>query len=147
MGTKRTIKITQQRLSNIISEAIESTLKEGCHSLNYYEMSSDVPSEALLEMARLNVENDSKSPFPSDIYDLRMWSNDHSLIHFHITNKQDGWEVTSSLEGKVLSIKKKSTSLNIKKVEELCKEWLSGSNKYGFNNKQYAKSIWDSIHN
>ena len=106
----------------------------------------EIDDKMLLEIARLNVGSDSNSPFPSNIYDLRMWSNDHDPIHFHVTNKQEGWKVTCSIEGNVLSIKKQTPSLNIKKVEKLCKEWLNGTNKYGINNKQNAKSIWDSIH-
>ena len=56
------------------------------------------------------------------------------------------WEVIYSIEGNVLSIKKKVPSLNIRKVEELCKDWLNVTNKYGINNKQNAQSIWDSVH-
>lgn len=110
------------------------------------EKSFEIDDKMLLEMARLNVGNDSNSPFPSNIYDLRMWSNDHEPIHFHVTNNQEGWEVTCSIDGDVLSIKKQTKSLNIKNVEKLCKAWLDETNKYGINNKQNAKSIWDSIH-
>ena len=105
-----------------------------------------VVREMLTEMARLNVANDNSSPFPSDIYELKMWSNDHEPIHIHIINKQENWEVTVSLEGKTLEIKKASNKLNIQKVEKQFKTWLTKNNKYGINNKKYALSVWDSIH-
>lgn len=39
----------------------------------------------LVEIARLNVNEIGNVPFPSNKFNIKIWSNDHNPPHFHIT--------------------------------------------------------------
>lgn len=86
----------------------------------------------LLEMAKLNLKEDSKSLFPANAY--RIWgqgdNSPHKEPHLHIRSKQEGWELkvyikTCELWEVVNSGKRKSKDFSIyQDVIKNLKEWF-----------------------
>lgn len=138
------VKLTQEQLERVVSTAVKKLMtEEAALKLDYYEQSE---LEELVEMARLNKDNGGNTPFPSNVYEVKMWSNDHEPPHFHIINNQEDWEVTADLDGNILAVKRQSKKMNIQQIEKMCKEWLSQKNKYGTTNRVLAVQSWDVIH-
>ena len=138
------VKLTQEQLEMVVSTAIKKLMTEDAAlKLDYYEQPE--PDE-LVEMARLNHDNGGNTPFPSNVYEVKMWSNDHEPPHFHVINNQEDWEVTADLDGNVLAVKRQRKKMNIQQIEKMCKEWLSQKGIHGTTNRHDAIVIWTSLH-
>ena len=86
--------------------------------------------EPLLEMARLNKKDGSKSPFPSNKY--RLWvqgdNSAHKPPHMHISYSQDGWEIKVYIETgelwQVVSFGNRGRTDRFEDIIKLVKEWF-----------------------
>lgn len=59
--------------------------------------------DELVEMARINLKNYGNTPFPSNKFEIKMWSNDHNPPHFHVL--YDGWNISFNINnGKELNV-------------------------------------------
>lgn len=109
--------------------------------------------EPILEMAKLNLKDDSTSEFPSNKY--RVWvqgdNSAHKPPHMHIADKQEGWELKIYIESEELWQverfgKRKSTD-TFSDVMKLVKSWLQKDTtmpgRIG-TNKETAMNEWEA---
>lgn len=62
------------------------------------------PKKPLVEMAKLNSKDNGNSLFPSNSYEIKIWSHDHNPPHIHI--KKDGCEALFEIEnGQLFQVK------------------------------------------
>lgn len=102
----------------------------------------------IVEMARLNNKDAGAVPFPSNKFDIRIWSNDHLPPHFHVI--ADGWDISFLIEdGRVYRVNKigknSSTYTYIEKNVPIWLEMENSANKK-ITNKEFAELTWDSNH-
>ena len=142
---KKTIKITEQELHNLIKETTMAILNTRISPINTYNNKS---TDLIVEMARINKKEMGKCIFPYDTWEVKIWSNDHNPPHFHIL--REGWDVSFDINnGSVVSIK--SQGQNKKIYEYMCaneKEWLSSTcfAQKKLTNQENALLHWDSLH-
>lgn len=78
----------------------------------------------LVEMVRLNVNEIGNVPFPSNKFNIKMWSNNHEPPHFHVIANE--WDISFFIEsGEIYKVNKigkdfKTYSYILKNV----KAWL-----------------------
>ncbi len=102
----------------------------------------------IVDMARINKEENSKGVFPYSTWEVKMWSNDHNPPHFHII--RDGWNVSFLIEdGSILEVKTKGAEKNI--FDYMCNnvnKWLDSKCfiEDSITNKKNALNVWNQIH-
>lgn len=136
--------ITFQQVKDIVREIVEQiAFSEGT---DYYIL-NQIPIE---EMAKLNLHDTGAVPFPYNKFDIRIWSNDHNPPHFHVIDKETGWEITINIEtGQLISTKRVGNSSNIYRyILKNIPIWLkmkSLENK-SMTNQENAMTIWNKNH-
>lgn len=102
----------------------------------------------IVDMARINKEENCKGVFPYSTWEVKMWSNDHNPPHFHII--RDGWNVSFLIEdGSIFEVKTKGAEKNI--FDYMCKnvnKWLDSKCfiEDSITNKKNALNVWNQIH-
>lgn len=123
-----------KNIPDLDREWIDSYIKE-----NY--------SNVLNEMARIN-KNEFYGYFPSNKFEIKIWSNDHNPPHFHVISA--GWNIVVEIEtGNILKTKSVGTDSKIYKyVEDHIKDWLSQKSRMQkkLTNKEVAQQAWELIH-
>lgn len=127
-----------QNINYFIKDAIREH-KRHCVKLN---------NEPLVEMAHLNKNEYGAVPFPSNKFDIRIWSDGHNPPHFHVI--AEGWDISFHIEsGKVYRINtyggsSKMYNYIIKNIPI----WLQMKSKAFPNttNLEAAIGIWSSLH-
>ena len=138
------MRITFQEIKDIVKEVLEKlAFSEG---KDYYVLNR-IPLD---EMAKLNLHDTGAVPFPYNKFDIRIWSNDHNPPHFHVIDKESGWELTINIEtGQLLSTKCVGNSSNIYRyILKNIPIWLkmkSLENKR-ITNQENAMIIWSQNH-
>ena len=90
----------KEKLNQLIKKEIHEQLAKQTAKLS---VGAD---ELLVEMARINLQENGKSIFPYDKWEVRIWSNDYFPPHFHICS--EGWDVSFLIEtGEELNINDK----------------------------------------
>lgn len=136
--------ITFQQVKDIVREIVEQiAFSEGT---DYYIL-NQIPIE---EMAKLNLHDTGAVPFPYNKFDIRIWSNGHNPPHFHVIDKETGWEITINIEtGQLISTKRVGNSSNIYRyILKNIPIWLkmkSLENK-SMTNQENAMTIWNKNH-
>lgn len=148
MKSGRTIKITEQKLRNIVNEAVEKVVNEGCFALNYDETPSNTHTEPLFEMARINVRESGNGLFPYNKLELKVLSNDHTPPHFHVI--ADGWDVSFKIDsGELLVINRKGRNTKIYQymITNIPK-WLESPAAImpKITNRENVQMQWEQIH-
>lgn len=123
-------------ISYILKDAIREH-KRHCVNLN---------NGPLVEMARLNVDEYGAVPFPSNKFDIRIWSDGHNPPHFHVI--AEGWDISFHIEnGKVYRVNtyggsSKMYNYIIKNIPI----WLKMKSVVAplMTNQEYAMAAWRS---
>jgi hypothetical protein len=148
MKSERIIKITEQELRNMVNEAVEKVVNEGCLALNYDETPFNTHTEPLFEMARINVREAGNGLFPYNKWELKVWSNDHTPPHFHVI--ADGWDVSFKIDsGELLVVNRKGRNTTIYQymITNIPK-WLEAPAAImpKITNRENAQMQWEQIH-
>ena len=60
--------------------------------------------ETLVEIAHINLKEIGNVPFPTNKFEIKIWSNDHNPPHFHVIC--EGWNISFTIEdGRELEVK------------------------------------------
>lgn len=134
--------MTGNELKYIVQDAVRIYLFE---NIGHGKLINRNP---IIEMARLNTKDEGAVPFPSNKFDFRIWSNDHSPAHFHII--AEGWDISVLIEdGTVYRINKigKNSSMYTY-IEKNVPVWLEMKNSANrkITNKEFAELTWSSNH-
>lgn len=108
--------------------------------------------ESILEMAQINTEDSSNSYFPWNKFKLYIYSNEHEPPHFHIINKQYGWDIrVDAITGDLVGVKKYGNRRKQDKFVDIirdAKSWLkepSADPDYeGKNNADVVRLHWNA---
>lgn len=104
--------------------------------------------DPIVEMSKLNVRQTGAVPFPSNKFDVRIWSTDHNPPHFHV--RAEGWDISFLIEnGEEYRVNKHSNDSKMYSyITNNVKKWLTMPNKIyaGVTNKQVAANTWLSYH-
>ena len=121
----------------------------GCLALNYDETPSNIHTEPLLEMARINMCETGRGLFPFNKWVIKIWSNDYTPPHFHVI--AEGWDVSFKIkDGKLLKINKKgNNSATYQYMINNVPKWLDAPAAImpKITNRENAKTQWKQIHN
>ena len=52
--------------------------------------------ETFVEMARINLKEVGSVPFPTNKFEIKIWSNNHNPPHFHVIC--EGWNISFTIE-------------------------------------------------
>ena len=89
------VEFLYRRLKQYIYEEVRKIIKGKSVSLN---------KETLVEMARINLKEIGNVPFPTNKFEIKIWSNDHNPPHFHVIC--EGWNILFTIEdGRELDVK------------------------------------------
>lgn len=142
---KKVIKITEGQFREVVKESVKKVLDENvAYKLNYEEN-----TEPLVEMARINMkENGKQCIFPYNVWEVKIWSNDHEPPHFHIISK--GWDVSFNIEtGDLIKIHNQGKEKDVLDyMTSNVKKWLESPSAIlpTITNKQNATLQWIQIH-
>lgn len=142
---KKVIKITEGQFREVVKESVKKVLDENvAYKLNYEEN-----TEPLVEMARINMkENGKQCIFPYNVWEVKIWSNDHEPPHFHIISK--GWDVSFNIEtGDLIKIHNQGKEKGVLDyMTSNVKKWLESPSAIlpTITNKQNATLQWIQIH-
>lgn len=104
--------------------------------------------EPLIEMARLNLKEYGNVPFPSNKFNIKIWSNDHNPPHFHVI--AEGWNIAFSIDdGRELNIKTfGSDSKMYNYIVKNIPIWLKMpcATIPNITNQYNAMDIWERLH-
>ena len=90
------VEFLYRRLKQYISEEVRKIINGKSVSLN---------KETLVEMARINLKEIGSVPFPTNKFEIKIWSNDHNPPHLHVIC--EGWNISFTIEdGRELEVKK-----------------------------------------
>lgn len=135
----------EKRLSEL-KYIIEDKVRECIH--RYFNHSTLLNTDPLIEMSKLNGNDIGNVPFPCNKFDIRIWSNDHNPPHFHI--KYDGWDISFLIEnGEEYRVNKYgNSSVSYSYINENVLKWLNGQSNLmkRYNNQDTCKIIWNSYH-
>lgn len=106
------------------------------------------PSRGMLvEMARMNLDDDETSPLPMNKFDVRVMSDDHEPKHIHVTPKGEETIRFEIESGDVYEKNPRLVGLG-KKLEGAVKEWLdepSATEPYR-TNRETCLLEWRRLH-
>lgn len=89
------VEFLYRRLKQYINEKVRKIINGKSVSLN---------KETLVEMARINLKEIGNVPFPTNKFEIKIWSNDHNPPHFHVIC--EGWNISFTIEdGRELEVK------------------------------------------
>ena len=89
------VKFLYRRLKQYIDEKVRKIINGKSVFLN---------KETLVEMARINLKEIGSVPFPTNKFEIKMWSDDHNPPHFHVIC--EGWNISFTIEdGRELEVK------------------------------------------
>lgn len=136
------MKLSVNELRYIIKEKVRECLMR---SINH---SSILNRDPIVEMSKLNIKQTGAVPFPSNKFDIRIWSDDHNPPHFHV--KSEGWDISFLIEnGEEYRINKHTNDSKIYSyIKDNIKKWLQMPNKLygGITNQHLAYNTWLSYH-
>lgn len=130
---------------NIVKD--KNALLERLMEKNEYK-SVSLNKDNLIEMARLNVNEIGNVPFPSNKFNIKIWSNDHNPPHFHVI--ANGWDISFLIESgeeyRVNDIGKESQTYSY--IIKNIKIWLSMQCKIlpQVTNRENALATWIQLH-
>lgn len=103
---------------------------------------------SLNEMARINVD-EFYGYFPTNKFDIKIWSNDHNPPHFHVIT-DDGWDIIIDIKtGSIIKTKHTGTDSKLYKyIQKYINIWLDEKSILYNNitNRENAINIWKSLH-
>ena len=128
----------ENKVKSIIQEAVYDALNERINTNR----------EPLNEMARINTKESGKSIFPYNLYEVKIWSNDHEPPHFHVIC--EGWNISFLIDnGEILDIKSQGKKRDVYKyICKNVKDWLSSpcSILPTITNQENAFAVWMQLH-
>ena len=143
----------KNNLDSIIKEsvtnAINDFIKEETSTATLKKTSTLTATDSMInEMARINKKETGRCLFPYNIWELKIWSNDHTPPHFHIIC--EGWNVSYKIEdGSILLIEGKGKNGQIfDYMQRHVKEWLSTKcfAQPKLTNQENAMLQWEQLH-
>ena len=139
--------MNKNQLTNIIKNSIKKILKENL-AYNYNnDIEPETNNDTLVEMARINTRDNGKL-FPTNSWEIKIWSNDHEPPHFHIL--KDGWNVSFLISnGQLYDIKTRGENEEI--LRYMCRnieKWLNSKCAIipKITNRENAEAQWLQIH-
>ncbi len=145
---KKVIKISENKLQELVQEKVNKILTEKpAIDLSYYDTISQ-NDNIIMEMSRINAKEPNGSIFPYEVFNVHIWSNDYNPPHFHIL--KDDWDVEFYIEnGNFYKIK--SQGKDKKVYSYMCrnvKEWLESICyiQPKLTNKENAILQWEQLH-
>lgn len=140
---KDKIRIKLSDLKFQIKEAVNEILMR---TINH---STILNCDPIVEMSKLNVRQTGAVPFPSNKFDVRIWSTDHNPPHFHV--RAEGWDISFLIEnGEEYRVNKHSNDSKMYSyITNNVKKWLAMKSSIfkGITNQEAAMGVWDSYHN
>lgn len=101
---------------------------------------------SLNEMARLNVDEYGAVPFPSNKFEIKIWSNDHNPPHFHVI--VEGWNISFRIsDGQILRVDNYGGSSKMYNyIVKNIPIWLKMKSVVAplMTNQEYAMAAWRS---
>ena len=133
---KQVIRLTESELKHIVKDVIKE------------ELGADDYREPLLEMSRINTNENGKRGFPYNKFVVRVWSTDHEPPHFHVI--REGWDLSFRIDnGELLNIKSKGKNDQVYQyIIANVQHWLQSPCAIlpMITNQQNAKATWIQIH-
>lgn len=133
------VEFLYRRLKQYISEEVRKIINGKSVSLN---------KETLVEMARINLKEVGSVPFPTNKFEIKIWSNDHNPPHFHVIC--EGWNISFTIEdGRELEVKNiGSHSSTYNYIVKNIPIWLDMPCKIApkISNRENAFIQWQQLH-
>lgn len=134
----------KNNLDSIIKESVTNAINDFIKE----ETSTLTATDSMInEMAIINKKETGRCLFPYNIWELKIWSNDHTPPHFHIIC--EGWNVSYKIEdGSLLLIEGKGKNGQIfDYMQRHVKEWLSTKcfAQPKLTNQENAMLLWQQI--
>lgn len=133
------VEFLYRRLKQYISEEVRKIINGKSVSLN---------KETFVEMARINLKEVGSVPFPTNKFDIKIWSNDHNPPHFHVIC--EGWNILFTIEdGKELEVKNIGNHLSTYNyIVKNIPIWLDMPCKIApkISNRENAFIQWQQLH-
>ena len=133
------VEFLYRRLKQYINEEIRKIISGKSVSLN---------KETLVEIARINLKEIGNVPFPTNKFEIKIWSNDHNPPHFHVIC--EGWNISFTIEdGRELEVKNiGSHSSTYNYIVKNIPIWLDMSCKIApkISNRENAFIQWQQLH-
>lgn len=133
------VEFLRRRLNQRINEEIRKIINGKSVSLN---------KETLVEMARINLKEIDSVPFPTNKFEIKIWSNDHNPPHFHVIS--EGWNISFTIEdGRELEVKKIGRNSSIYNyIVKNVPIWLDMPCKIApkISNRENASIQWQQLH-
>ena len=114
-----------------------------------YQQEKDFACAPLNEMAQVNKRE--QNIFPFNAYKVFVLSEERNkFAHFHIKSYQEGWEIRVLLNGKIHSVKTKSSKRtkieDFADIQKMIYKWLleKCASLKVITNKQNIENIWDA---
>lgn len=102
----------------------------------------------ICDFARLNKGETDNLPY--NLYEVKIWSDDHNPPHFHVESKQEGFDIRCSFDGELLSVKRygsRGRQDTFRDIIKRVKNWLDskpqGKNNPFPTNRDYVKFVWE----
>ena len=142
---KKVIQITEDKLHDIVKESTLAVVNSMAPLFSTHNISE---RNLIVEMARINKNENGKCIFPYDSWEIRIWGNDHNPPHFHVI--RDGWDVEFLIEtGELYRIKSEGRNKQIYKyILSNIKNWLNSTcfAQKKITNQENAMLHWESMH-
>lgn len=133
------VEFLRRRLNQRINEEIRKIINGKSVSLN---------KETLVEMARINLKEIDSVPFPTNKFEIKIWSNDHNPPHFHVISEE--WNISFTIEdGRELEVKKIGRNSSIYNyIVKNVPIWLDMPCKIApkISNRENASIQWQQLH-
>lgn len=133
------VEFLYRKLKQYISEEVRKIINGKSVSLN---------KETFVEMARINLKEVGSVPFPTNKFEIKIWSNDHNSPHFHVIC--EGWNILFTIEdGRELEVKNiGSHSSTYNYIVKNIPIWLDMPCKIApkISNRENAFIQWQQLH-
>ena len=133
------VEFLYRRLKQYINEKVRKVINGKSVSLN---------NETLVEMARINLKEIGSVPFPTNKFEIKMWSDDHNPPHFHVIC--EGWNISFTIEdGRELEVKNFGNHLSTYNyIVKNIPIWLDMPCKIApkISNRENAFIQWQQLH-
>ena len=127
-----------------IRRLMEQTLSK----MGKEDKSVSLNQDKLIEMSRINMKEFGNVPFPTNKFEIKIWSNDHNPPHFHVI--YEGWNISFTIEdGKELEVNSVGThSSDYNYIVKNVPIWLDMRCKIApeMTNKRNAIVQWQQLH-
>ena len=139
--SKKRIIVKETQLKEMIVEATQAVL-------NQSKGMSESVIGLITEMARINKKESSQGIFPSNAFEVKIWSNDHTPPHFIIL--KDGWNISFEIEnGNLLKVEGKGPNAqDYNYIVKNVSKWLNSQSAIipTISNQQNAMAVWEQLH-